>query len=148
MKRWLVLVLWAASLPAAGQSVQANGAWARATVPGQHATGAFMSLTAPQGARLVGAASPVAGLTEIHEMKMQGNVMTMRAVDAVDLPPGRTVQLAPGGYHLMLMDLQRALVVGEQIRVELRFETRDRRAFTQPIEVEVRRSAPAPASAN
>ena len=84
-------------------SVKVEGAWARATVQGQKGTGAFMKLTAPEGAKLVGATSPAAGVTEVHEMKMEGDVMKMRAMPVLDLPAGKTVELKPGGYHIMLL---------------------------------------------
>jgi copper(I)-binding protein len=79
---------------------------------GQKGTGAFMKLTAKDGAKLVGASSPVAGVTEVHEMKMEGDVMKMRAVPALDLPAGKPVELKPGGYHVMLMDLKAPLAKG------------------------------------
>ena len=96
-----------ASTPAWAQTaaVKVEGAWARASVQGQKATGAFMRLTAQDGARLVRAESPAAGITEVHEMKMEGDIMKMRAVPALDLPAGKTVELKPGGYHVMLLDL-------------------------------------------
>lgn len=96
-----------------------------------------MSLVSEGGARLIGASSPVAGVVEIHEMVMDGSVMKMRAVAAVELPAGRRVDLKPGGYHVMLMDLVRPLKVGERILLELRLETKDKRLVTQPVEVEV-----------
>jgi copper(I)-binding protein len=69
-----------------------------------------MSITAKDGARLVGASSPVAGVAEVHEMKMDGDVMKMRAVEGgLELPAGKTVELKPGGYHVMLMDLKAPL---------------------------------------
>jgi len=127
--------------------VQVQDAWVRAAVHGQSATGAFMSLTSKEGARLIGVSSPVAGVVEIHEMKMDGDVMKMRAVAGLDLPPGRSVVLKPGGYHVMMMDLKRALRVGERVPLELRLETRDKRLVTQPIEIEVAAHAPgSPAS--
>lgn len=137
-----VLLAWAS---AGHAQVQVKDAWARPAVQGQSATGAFMSLTSADGARLVGASSPVAGVVEIHEMAMDGNVMRMRAVPGIDLPPGRSVDLKPGGYHVMLMDLKRPLKLGERVLVELRFETRDKRLVTQPVEVEVMARAPAAA---
>jgi len=126
--------------------VQVREAWARPALQGQSATGAFMTLTAPDGARLIGASSPVAGVVEVHEMVMEGSVMKMRAVPAIDLPPGRSVELKPGGYHVMLMDLKRPLQAGERVPLELRFETRDKRLVTQPIEVEVAARAPSAAA--
>jgi copper(I)-binding protein len=111
-------------------------------VPGQTGTGAFMTLVSKDGGRLVGAASPVAGVVELHEMSMDNNVMKMRAVPAVDLPAGREVQLKPGGYHVMLLDLRRPLKAGDKVQVELRLETRDGKRVTQPVEVEVRSAPP------
>ena len=73
-----------------------------ASVPGQSGTGAFMKLSAPSGTRLVGASTPAAGVAEVHEMKMEGDTMRMRAAGTLDLPARQTVELKPGGYHLML----------------------------------------------
>ena len=145
MKQWAVAALMLMSLTAYSQrnaDVDVKAAWARATVAGQMGTGAFMRLTSRDGARLLGASSDVAGVVEIHEMAMEGNVMRMRAIRMLDLPPGGTVELKPGGHHMMLMDLKRPLAVGEKIKVELRLETRDKKLVTQPIEVEVRPRAP------
>lgn len=139
----LLLALGALALAtAANAQVEAKNVWARATVSGQTATGAFMTLTAKEPVRLVGAASPVASVVEIHEMAMEGNVMRMRAVEALDLAAGKPVELKPGGYHVMLMDLNRTLKAGEKIAVELRFETKDKKQFTLPLEAEVRMIAP------
>ena len=112
----------AAAKPAAKAAVQVEGAWARATVPGQSGTGAFMSLTAAQTTRLVGVASPVAGVAELHEMKMVGDVMKMSAIAGLDLPAGQAVLLKPGSYHLMLMDLKRPLAKDSTVPVTLRFK--------------------------
>jgi len=139
----VALLLVCAGASQAQVQVQVKDAWARSSVQGQTATGAFMSLTSAEGARLVGASSPVAGVVEIHEMSMEGNVMRMRPVPGIDLPPGRSVVLKPGGYHVMLLDLKRPLKVGERVPVELRLETRDKRLVSQPIEVEVMARAPA-----
>ncbi len=92
------------------QTVEIKDAWVRTAVPGQKATGAFMKITSKDGTRLVAVASPVAGVAEVHEMKMDGGVMTMRAVNGgLELPAGKTIELKPGGYHVMLMDLKAAL---------------------------------------
>ena len=142
---WMLLSGWALASPATAQ-IEVKDAWARPALQGQSATGAFMTLTARDGARLVGAASPVAGVVEIHEMVMEGSVMKMRAIGGLDLAPGRSVELKPGGYHVMLMDLKRPLKAGERVPVELRFEMRDKRMVTQPIEVEVAARSPATAA--
>jgi copper(I)-binding protein len=146
MNKWIACVALLAWAGASQAQVQVKDAWARSTVQGQTATGAFMSLTSAEGARLIGASSPVAGVVEIHEMVMDGNVMKMRAVPGLDLPPGRSVELKPGGYHVMLLDLKQPLKPGERVPVELRLETRDKRLLTQPIEVEVAARAPAAAA--
>ncbi|HNZ90953.1 MAG TPA: copper chaperone PCu(A)C [Acidovorax sp.] len=118
------LVAALASAPAWAQTaaVKVEGAWARASVQGQKATGAFMRLTAQDGARLVRAESPVAGVTEVHEMKMEGDIMKMRAVPALDLPAGKAVELRPGGYHVMLMDLKAPLAKDSVVPLTLVFQ--------------------------
>jgi copper(I)-binding protein len=144
MFRWaFVCVAALAGAPALAQ-VAVSGAWVRATVPGQMGTGAFMTLVSKEGARVVGAASPVAGVVEIHETAMDGNVMKMRAVSVLELPPGKPVELKPGGYHVMLLDLSRTLKAGERIPLSLRIETRAGTFATLPVEIEVAMRAPAP----
>jgi copper(I)-binding protein len=128
--------------------VDVKAAWARPAVQGQSGTGAFMTLTAPQGAKLIGASSSVAGVTEIHEMAMEGNMMKMRAIQFLELPAGRAVELKPGGYHVMLMDLKRPLKAGERIIIDVRIETADGKRATLPVEVEVRARAPEGAPAD
>ena len=112
----------AAELVASDEPVQVKGAWVRATVAGQQGTGAFMTVTAKAAMRLVAVTSPVAGVAEVHEMKMQGDVMKMRAVPVLDLPAGKTVQLKPGGYHVMLMDLKQPLAQGSTVPLTLVFK--------------------------
>ena len=101
---------------------QVDGAWARATVQGQKATGAFMKITAKESTRLVGVQSPVAGVAEVHEMKMESDVMKMRAVPGLDLPAGKTVELKPGGFHVMLMDLKAPLAKDSKVPLTLVFK--------------------------
>ena len=126
------------ALPAAAQ-VTVTDPWIRGTVQGQMATGAFMKLQSAKDARLVEAASPVAGVVEIHEMTLENNVMRMRAVKALDLPAGRAVELKPGGYHVMLMDLKQQMKEGEMVPVTLVVETSGKR---ETIEVKVPVRAP------
>lgn len=116
--------LTAATLGAwAQETIDVANAWVRATVPGQMSTGAFMTLTAKDGAQLVGASSPVAGVAEVHEMKMEGSVMKMAAVKGgLELPAGKAVQLKPGGYHVMLMDLKSTLAKDSTVPLTLIFK--------------------------
>ncbi len=118
------------------QTVDIRDAWVRVAVPGQKATGAFMKITARDGARLVSASSPVAGVAEIHEMKMEGDVMKMRAMPVgLDLPAGKTVELKPGGYHLMLMDLKAPLAKGSTIALTLL--VKDAKGVESKVELKV-----------
>jgi len=102
--------------------VKIEQAWSRATVQGQKATGAFMTLTASQPLQLVAVSTPVAGVAEIHEMKMEGNVMKMRALPVLNLPAGQAVTLKPGGHHLMLMDLKAPLSPNSSVSLTLTFK--------------------------
>ena len=104
------------------QSVDVKDAWVRTSVQGQKATGAFMKITAKDGAKLVGGSTPVAGVTEVHEMRMEGDIMKMRAVPTLDLPAGKTVELKPGGYHVMLLDLKAPLAKGASVPLTLVFQ--------------------------
>ena len=107
MKRLAIAAALAAALStSAFAQVTVKDPWVRATVPQQKATGAFMQLTSRRASRLVEARSSVAGVVEVHEMAMDGDVMKMRAGPGVDLPAGKAVDLKPGGYHVMLMDLK------------------------------------------
>jgi copper(I)-binding protein len=126
------------ALPAAAQ-VTVTDPWIRGTVPQQMATGAFMQLKSAQDAKLVEARSPVAGVVEIHEMKLENNVMRMRAVPALELPAGRMVELKPGGYHVMLMDLKQQMKEGEVVPVTLVVESAGKRET-----IEVRATVRAP----
>ncbi len=97
--------------------------YARPTREGQMVGAGYLKL-ANKGPvdRLVSATSPAAGSVEIHSMSMEGDVMKMRQVDAIELATGQTVELKPGGYHLMLMGLKAPLKVGEKFPLTLKFE--------------------------
>jgi len=97
--------------------------WSRATAPGAKVGVGFLQIES-EGVddRLVSAWSSASDRVELHTMSMENNVMRMREVPAIELPAGRRVQLRPGGFHLMLMDLKEPLQVGEEIDVGLRFE--------------------------
>ncbi|MDM0016791.1 copper chaperone PCu(A)C [Variovorax saccharolyticus] len=128
-------------LPAGVAAVDVRDAWVRQTVPGQSGTGAFMKLTAPSGARLVGASTPAAGVAEVHEMKMEGDTMKMRELTSgLELPPRQTVELKPSGMHVMLMDLKQPIAKGGSIPMTLRFE--DARGAKSSLEVQVPVGAP------
>ena len=136
----LALALVAAAAAAHGQ-VEVRAAWVRGTAPGQTTAGAYMELTSDRRASLLGAESPAAGSAEIHEMKKEGNVMRMRAVTRLELPPGKTVELKPGGHHMMLVDLKRPLKKGDLVPIRLKVELSDKTIKTIQVLAEVRELA-------
>ncbi|HRD97297.1 MAG TPA: copper chaperone PCu(A)C [Rubrivivax sp.] len=136
-----------AALMALGAQAQTTVAepWVRGTVAQQKATGMFANITSAKGGKLVSASSPVAGVVEIHEMAMEGNLMKMRALPAgLDLPAGKAVALKPGGYHVMLMDLKQQLKPGETVPVTLVFEAADKTRETVEVKAPVKALNAAP----
>ena len=129
MPKSLVLLSLLAALGAHAKDVQdarsatpvVQGAWVRSAVAGQQGTGAFMRITAAHPTTLVGIVTPIAGVAEVHEMRMDRDVMRMRPVERLELPAGRTIEFKPGGYHLMLMDLKQPLKPGTSIPLTLLF---------------------------
>ncbi len=125
------------AMPALAQTTAEN-AWVRGTVAQQKSTAMFGQLTSVQGGKLVAASSPVAGVVEIHEMSMNGNVMKMRKMSALDLPAGKTVELTPSGVHVMLMDLKQALKEGDVVPLSLVVEGQDGKRETIDVKAPVR----------
>ena len=131
------------AVSALAQNVTITNAWARATVQGQKATGAFMTLTAKDNAKLVGVSSPVAGVAEIHEMKVEKDVMKMAALpNGLDLPAGKAVELKPGSYHVMLMDLKAPLTKDSTVPVTLTFQDAKGVKSNAELKVQVGMQAP------
>lgn len=114
-------------------------AWARGTVPQQKASGAFMQITAQEDVRLTGGSTSVAGRVEVHDMVMKDNVMHMRHMnEGLKIAAGQTVQLKPGSYHIMFMDLHQQLKGGDTVALTLEFEaTASHKAFQHTINVPV-----------
>lgn len=142
---FLGLLLALITAPALAQ-VTVTDAWVRGTVPGQKATGAFMNITSASDATLVSASSPAAKVVEIHEMAMDGGVMKMRHVDKLMLPAGKAVQLKPGSYHVMLMDISQPLAEGQTVPVTLTFVGKDGKTTTQEVKAPVKALTAAPAA--
>ena len=125
---WLLsiaLMAFATSIQAQDAKVGAikiENAYVRATAPGQPAAGAFMKIDNSGAAdQLVSASSPAAGEVQLHQMSMEGNVMKMGQVKDITVPANGTVDLKPGGYHIMLMNIKAPLKVGETVPVKLKF---------------------------
>lgn len=139
MKNLLIAALITLTTTAWAQptTVKVEDAWVRGTVAMQKATGAFMRLTPSANARLVSVSSPMAGVVEIHEMAMENDIMKMRQVPGLDLAAGRTTELKPGGFHVMLMDLKAAVKGGDVVPLTLVFEDAAKQRFTQEIKAPV-----------
>jgi hypothetical protein len=133
MTRILLAVALAMSLPAAA-AVTATDAWVRGTVPAQTSTGAFVTLKSSEDARVVAVTTPAARSAQIHESLMEGGRASMRHVESLALPAGRSVELRPGGYHVMLEDLAKPLAEGD--RVPLTFTIEDKGGKRSRIEVD------------
>ena len=118
--------------------VTVENAWVRAMVPQQQGTGAFLDITSDKDAKLVGVSSTLLPNVEIHEMAMENNVMKMRQVAGVDLPAGKTVQLKPGGYHLMFMGVKQQLKDGDTVPLTLTIENNDGTKETIDVQAPVR----------
>ena len=129
------LVLTAASAHA---QVTVKDPWVRGTVAGQKATGAFLQLTTTEAVRLVEARSGAAKIVEIHEMRMEGDRMMMQAVPGLDLVPGKTLELKPGGYHVMLIDVVKPLNAGDKVPLTLVLEGKDKKRIQVDVSAEVR----------
>jgi len=153
MERRLLLALASAcclaALPASAREFQLGALkidhpWARPTVPGQSTGGGYLSVhnTGNTPDRLLGGSTPAAARVEVHEMRMEGDVMRMREIKALDLPAGQTVTLEPGHLHLMLMGLKAPLKVGDKLPLRLRFE----KAGEIDVMLQVQTNPPLPAA--
>ena len=138
MKKLLLASMMLSAAVAALAQTSVKDPWVRGTVAGQKATGLFGQITSSAGGKLVSASSPLAGVVEVHEMVMDGNVMKMRAVPSLELPPGKTVELKPGGYHVMLMDLKQELKAGDSVPLTLVIEGAGGKRETVELKAPVR----------
>ncbi|WP_426171086.1 copper chaperone PCu(A)C [Pseudoduganella sp. R-34] len=137
-KQFFAFAMSIAFAASAAAQVTVREPWIRATVPAAQATGAFMELVSKQDARLVEVRSPAAGIIEIHQMSMQGDRMMMSAVEGIDLPAGKPVALASGGYHIMMMDLKRQMKAGETVPMTLVIQGKGKKQETVQVQVPVK----------
>ena len=139
MKKNLIAALALSLLASAAQAqISVTAPWVRATVPAQGSTGAFMHLLSRTPAKLVGVTSPVATTVELHKMEMKGEVMKMGPVDSIDLPAGKGVNLASGGYHIMLTGLKRQMKPGQVVDLTLQVEDKDGKRHSVMVKVPVK----------
>jgi copper(I)-binding protein len=128
-------LVWVLAGAALAQVVRVEAPWTRATQAEQTRAGVFMRLTAPQGAVLVGASSPAARVTEIHEIRSERGAMEMRAIPSLDLPAGKPVDLYQCGHHLMLVGLKQPLARNSTVPVTLILK--DRNGAESRVDVQV-----------
>jgi copper(I)-binding protein len=122
--------------------VKVDQPWLRPSVQGQATTGAYMTLTATEPLTLLGASTPAAGSVELHQMRMEGDIMRMRAVETLPLPANQPVQLAPGGLHLMVMQPKTPFRIGTSMPLTLRLRDAKGAERTLTVSVPVAISAP------
>jgi periplasmic copper chaperone A len=113
--------------------IAVQNAWVRPTVGEQDATGAYLTITSQEAMALVGVATPAAEIAEVHEMKMDGDIMRMRMAERIDINPGEPLELKPGGYHVMLMALTAPVAAGDEIELSLQFEKADGSKIEMPV---------------
>ena len=133
MKRIAVLAAAALLAAAAHAQVTVDKPWVRTTVAQQTTTAAYLTITSAQGGKLVSASSPVAAAVDVHEMKMAGDMMKMRAVDALALPAGKPVEFKPNGYHLMMTRLKAPVKASDVVPIKLVVE--DAKGKRQTVDV-------------
>jgi copper(I)-binding protein len=135
---WLV---WAAfmALGAAHAQVSVSSAWVRATVAQQTATGAFMQIRSTQTLQLVGVRTPLTQVAQVHQMSMANGVMRMAEVASVEVGPTQPLELKPGGYHVMLMDLKQAVQPPQEVALTLIFAGPNGQQLEVPVMAEVKR---------
>ncbi len=142
----ITVVVW--GLPAAAQSqassIKVENAWARSTPPAAKTAAAYMTVinTGNTDDTLMSASTPVAGMSDVHRSFMDNGIMKMRPAGPLDLKPGASLKLAPGGYHLMMMDLKQPLAAGQTFPVTLVFKN----AGSVTATVKVQNSAPGASS--
>jgi periplasmic copper chaperone A len=133
MKKSALLLATALLASAAQAQVSVDKPWIRTTVAQQTTTAGYLTITSAQGGKLVDASSPAAASVEVHEMKMDGDLMKMRSVPALPLPAGKPVEFKPNGLHLMLTGLKAPLKAGDVVPIKLVVE--DAKGKRETVEV-------------
>jgi copper(I)-binding protein len=135
-------LLFAAAFASAAASAQVtvDKPWVRTTVAQQTTTAAYLTITSAQGGKLVSASSPVAAVVDVHEMKMAGDMMKMRTVDALPLPAGKPVEFKPNGYHLMMTGLKAPVKAGDVVPIQLVVEDAQGKRETVDVKAAARQN--------
>lgn len=134
----MAIALWAAVTFAQAtriSDITISHAWARATVPGMQSGGGYLVISnAGANDRLIAAQASVSEVVELHTMKMEGDMMKMQKVEAIEVPAGKTTELKPGGFHVMFINLKAPLKEGDTIPLRLKFEKAGDVALTMRVE--------------
>jgi copper(I)-binding protein len=138
MKSLLLASILVGVAPLVLADVTINEPWARATVPGQPVGAVYMKVSSSNAVRLVDIQTDVAKEVQVHTMHNHDGVMKMREHGQLDIPAGQTIELAPGGLHLMLLGLKKPLVAGENLTVKLMFEDTKKVKHTSVVSAPVR----------
>jgi hypothetical protein len=135
---WLICAAVVAAPLSAQAQLAVKDAWVRASVPQQDTTGAFMTLRSAEAVRVVGVRSPVAGMSELHETRIEQGVAKMLPVTAIEIPAGGSAELKPGGYHVMLMGLKQQVKEGESVPLTVLYEGKDGKRHSLEVKAPVR----------
>ena len=130
----VIVLLFAGAALAQTAAVEVKDPWARATPAKAENGAAYLTLEAPVADRLTGLSTPIAKNAELHTMTMEGGVMRMRPLAALDLPAGQPVTLKPGAVHIMLQGLKEPLQPGRSFPLTLSFEKAGTREVTVAVE--------------
>lgn len=115
-------------------SANVTDAWVKTTVPGGSVSAAYMRIKAPSALKLTKVETTIAGIVEIHDMKMNEGVMEMKAIDAIDVPANKLVELKPGGLHVMLFKVKKPINKGDKVPLTLTFEDANKKILSSSIE--------------
>lgn len=119
LKHAFFIINMACFITLAHAEIKISNAWVKPTMPGQPVAGAYMTLVSDKDIDIVEVDSPVAGKAEIHSMSMEGNIMRMKRLERLSLKAGKPVELKPGGFHIMLMELNHQIKEGEAVPISL-----------------------------
>lgn len=140
----LMLAMVSLAQPAFAQKAAPKGeptlkvfdVWAKTTVPGGSVSAAYMHIKSGKPLKLVKAESPLTPTVEIHDMKMNAGVMEMKAIDAIDIPANKLIDLKPGSFHIMLIKVNKPINKGDKVPLKLTFERPDKSTFTVDVMAE------------
>ena len=137
----LAAMLLASPATAAPATPVVTDAWVKPTVPGGTVSAAYMSIKSDKPIKLVKAETTAAEIVEIHNMNMKDGVMIMKAVDAVEIPTDKVVELKPGGLHVMLMKVRKSINAGDKVPLTLTFEGLDKKALVVRVDAKAQDKA-------